>query len=76
MSRTRKNPKHIQPTILEVIKRNDGTFDILLNHRLDRKRIPERWLADEICVRFGFCGEEYDSILREIDQDGRSVRNF
>jgi len=57
------------------VKRDDGTFDRLLN-KLDRSRIPEAWLPEELCVRFGFCGEEYDSILREVAQNGKTTVVF
>ena len=50
----------------------DGTYDLFLNDGADRFAIPEKWLAEELCGRFGFCGEEYDSILRELNQTGRA----
>lgn len=62
--------------VLEVVKTDDETFDLFLNGKPDRRRIPERWLADEICVRFGFCGEEYASILRDVKQNGRAAVSF
>ena len=68
MSRTRKDSK--QNRVLQVVKRNDGTFDLFLNRKLDRRCIPETGLPEELCVRFGFCGEEYNSILREVNQTG------
>jgi hypothetical protein len=58
VSRTRKDANQTASTALEVVKREDGTFDLLLNRKLDRSRIPEAWLREELCVRFGFCGEE------------------
>lgn len=57
---------------MEVVKRNDGTFDLFLDTQPYRSRIPEEWLPEEVCVRFGFCGGEYDSILREVHQSGRA----
>jgi hypothetical protein len=57
-------------------QKNDGTFDLLLNGKLDRNNIPETWLPEQLCVRFGFCGEEYDSILREVNQNGRTTIVF
>lgn len=59
-----------------VVKRNDGTFDLFLNRELDHKNIQEAWLPEHLCVRFGFCGEEYDSILREVNQNGRATIVF
>jgi len=75
VSRTRKDSP-ITNTILELVKRDDGTFDLFLNRKLDRNRIPETWLPDELCVRFGFCCDEYDSILREVNQSGRATVEF
>jgi len=59
-------------TVLALIKRADGNFDILLNGTLHRGEIQEEWLPHELCVRFGFCSGEYDAILREAHQIGRS----
>ena len=71
MGRTEKDSPRSK-RFLEVVKRDDGTYDLFLNDAPDRSRIPERWLPDELCVRFGFCSEEYDSILREVDLNGRT----
>jgi hypothetical protein len=76
MSRTRKDSTQNESTVLEVVKRHDGKFDIFLNRKLDRSRILEEWLPEELCVRFGFCGEEYDSILSEVNKDGKTKRVF
>jgi hypothetical protein len=75
VSRTRKDSP-ITNNILEVVKRDDGTFDLFLNRKLDRNRIPEVWLPDELCVRFGYCGDEYESILSEVNQNGRATVEF
>lgn len=69
MGRTYKDARK-QNRVLEVVKRSDDTFDLFLNRRLDRGRIPETGLPEQRCVRFGFCGQEYDSILRELNQTG------
>ena len=61
---------------LEVVKMDDGTFDLFLNHTLDRRGITEQWLPEELCVRFGFCGEEYRSILCELKQKRRITLLF
>ena len=74
MSRTHKDAK--QNRVLEVVKRQDGTFDLFLNHKLDRGQIPQSGLSEELCVRFGFCGEEYESIVRELDRSGRKELFF
>jgi hypothetical protein len=65
-----------QNRVLEVVKKPDGTFDLFLNRGLDRHEVPEVGLPEELCVRFGFCGEEYDLILRELNQRGRKELFF
>jgi hypothetical protein len=74
VSRSRKDSK--QNRVLDVVKKPDGTFDLFLNRKPDRHDVPEAWLQEELCVRFGFCGEEYDSILRELNQHGRKELFF
>ena len=59
-----------------MVKRNDGTFDLFLNRALDRSRVPEVGLTEELCVRFGYCGEEYHTILREVSKSGRTTLRF
>jgi hypothetical protein len=78
MSRTRKDSsrKATRNRILEIVKRDDSTFDIFLVRALIHSQIPERWLPDELCGRFGFCGEECDAILRDINRNGRTTRQF
>jgi hypothetical protein len=63
----------MKDTVLEVIKREDGKFDLFLNRILDQGQQPESSLPAWLCVRFGFCGEEYDSILREVNLNGRTT---
>ena len=58
VSRTRKDSNQITKMVLELVKRDDGTFDLFLNGRLERSHVAEKWLPDELCVRFGFCGAE------------------
>ena len=72
MSRTRKDSK--RGTVIEIIKREDGTFDLFLNRRLDHQRIHEDGLMDVLCVRFGYCGDEFEAILDELVQKGRTER--
>jgi hypothetical protein len=76
MSRTQKDSNQPVNKVLELKKRADGTFDLFLNGKLDRSSIPQNWLEDELCVRYGFCGQEYDSILREANQRGVATVSF
>jgi hypothetical protein len=72
LGRTKKDSK--QGTVIEIIKREDGTFDLFLNRRLDHGRIHEDGLIDVLCVRFGYCGDEFQEILNELIQNGRTER--
>ena len=63
---------HRKKRFLEVVKRADGTYDLFLDDAPDHCAVPEKWLPEELCVRFGFCGEEYDTILRQVNQSGRT----
>lgn len=69
MSRTYKDAR--QNRVLEVIKNTDSTFDLFLNSALHRGKVPEATLSEELCVRFGFCGDEYQAIVRELNLRGR-----
>jgi len=57
-----------------VVKRDDGTFDLFLNQTLDRSAIPETWLPEELCLRFGFCGEEISRITGHLAPSSRHPR--
>jgi hypothetical protein len=71
VGRTYKGAK--QNRVLEVVKRQDGTFELFLNRRLPRGQVSEDGLPQELCVRFGFCGEEYNSFSgKSIRQAGKS----
>jgi hypothetical protein len=76
VSRTREDSNQTRDTILELVRTSDGTFDLFLDSKPDRSGIPEQDLNDELCVRFGFCGKEYDTILREAKQNGRGKVRF
>jgi len=78
VSRTQKDSAQVTKTntVLELVKRADGNFDLFLNGTLDCGDIQEEWLPEELCVRFGFCGGEYDAILLKVNESGRSVVAF
>jgi hypothetical protein len=72
MSRTLKDSKDsMRRSVIEVIKRPDGTFDLFRDRKLEREGIHEEWMVDVLCVRFGYCAEEYDAMLHELNQNGR-----
>ena len=73
MSRTRRDSSKNATTVLELVRMDDGTFDLFLNSRLERSRVSEASLSEEICFRFGFCGEENRSIFRAVQEHGRKT---
>lgn len=60
-------------TAIVVSRRNDGTFDLVVNEKLVRSSIPEIYLEEELSLRFGLCGEECASIVHEIERQGRTT---
>jgi hypothetical protein len=76
VSRPPKDSKAINSTVLEVVRKYDAGFDLSLNRTLNRNNVPEAWLRAELCERFGFWGEEQDSILREVNRNGRTTVVF
>lgn len=60
-----------KPNIWEVVKGDEGTFDILHKGELLRAKIPDKWLEDEL-ERYGFCGEEYLDIRRQLEKSGKA----
>jgi hypothetical protein len=59
----------------EVIKKDDGTYDILKDGTVIDAGIPERWLEDQL-VRYGFCGQEYADIRGKLDDSGTAQFEF
>lgn len=55
----------------EIIKNEEGTFDILQEGELLRRSIPARWLEDEL-AKYGLCGQEYRNIRQQLDETGRA----
>ena len=73
MGRTRKDSRW-QGTVIRVVKREDDTFDLILNRELSKEAIHRDGLEDILCVRFGYCQDEFAAILRELDENGRAER--
>jgi hypothetical protein len=73
MTRTRKDSNQATIPVVEVIKRPDGAFGLYLNRR---ERVTESGLRGELRVRFGYCGEECEHLLRELNQNGRAKLTF
>ena len=78
MSRTRKDSSQVSRVEVEVIKRSDKAFEIIVSRGRDRETldVDERGLSEVLCVRFGYCGAEYDAILRQLGLTERTVLRF
>ena len=75
MSRTRKDERHKKTVtiVLEVLKNHDGTYEVFSRGELVSSRVQERWLYEELCVGYGFCGDEYEDIIRQLNDSGRAT---
>ena len=58
--------------VLEVTKNPDETYDIVFNGERVGQAIERRWLNDELCGKHGFCGEELNEIVRQLDETGEA----
>jgi hypothetical protein len=52
----------MKQNVWEFLRKHDGTYAVSHGGNLLSDSIPEERLEHEICVRFGFCGQEYDDI--------------
>jgi len=57
--------------VWEIVKRQDGSFDLFHNSELSHSSTPERWLEDQL-AEHGICGDEYREVLRQIGELGRA----
>ena len=75
MSRTRKDERFKKTVriVLEVLKNDDGTYEVFSKGELARSRVSERWLNRELCGGFGFCGDEYEDIIRQLNDSGKAT---
>jgi len=73
MSRTSKDSRRQRDTVIEIVKVGVDSFDLLLNHELYRSSAPKAALPEWLCVRYGFCGDEYESILQTVECEGRKT---
>jgi len=60
-----------KPNVWEVVRRKEGTFDILHKGKLLRAEISDKWLEDEL-GRIGFCGQEYRDIRRQLEESDKA----
>ncbi len=57
--------------VWEIIRKQDGSFDIFHKGELLHGSIPDQWLENQL-GNYGFCGQEYKDIRYELDQFGRA----
>ncbi|HMF91803.1 MAG TPA: hypothetical protein VKL40_14250 [Candidatus Angelobacter sp.] len=57
----------------EFLRRENGTYAVIHNGKLLADSIPEEWREREFCLRFGFCGEEYQEIRRQLEQGDKFI---
>jgi hypothetical protein len=55
----------------EIVKNEDGTYDLFRRGKLLHGSIPERWLGEQL-GKYGFCGQEYADIRHQLDQAGKA----
>jgi hypothetical protein len=75
VGRTHKD-EHAKKTvsiILEVLKNTDNTYEVFYKGEHVLSRVQQRWLDQELCVRYGYCGDEFDSIIRQLNDSGRAT---
>lgn len=63
----------MKPNTWEFVRDGDGTYSVFHRGELLRQSIPERWFAEEICVKWGFCQPEATEIRRQIELRGRAT---
>lgn len=71
MSRTRKDSN--QNRVLELVKRDDGTFDLYLNRKLDRGRISGDDLSKELVSASNSVAMSTTRILCKVNQTGKKA---
>ena len=63
----------MKQNIWEFVKDEDGTYSVFHMSKLKKKRIPERWFQEQICVDYGFSSNEYTEIRRQIEEGGKAT---
>lgn len=72
MSNTYKDTARNTRRDIEVVLVKEG-FDVFVRGELRHSCISERTLVDVLCVGWGYCGPEFDEILREVRSNGRKT---
>lgn len=56
--------------VFEIVKNDEAKFDFFLNGQKAFAGIPEAYLAETLCTKWGFCGDELRAILKDLNQQG------
>jgi hypothetical protein len=57
--------------VWEIVKKEDGTFNLFHTGKLLHESIPEESLSDQL-GHYGLCGQEYHDIRYQLDLVGRA----
>ena len=60
-----------KPNIWNFLRKPDGTYAVSHNGKKLSDSILKKNLNDELCIRYGFCGHEYDAILGQLNRFGK-----
>ena len=61
----------MKQNIWEFLRESDGTYAVYHNGNLLSDSIPAKSLNDAVCVRYGFCGHEYEAICSQLNRSGK-----
>jgi hypothetical protein len=61
---------------LEVLRSVDGTHEVIFDGEIVGSMIPEQYLSEIVCARYGFCGKEFEELVNDLKNFGRVVRVF
>ena len=65
-----------KPNVWEFGRNENGSYAVFQNGKLLADAIPEERREDEFCIRFGFCGQEYEEIVRHLRHSGKCTLNL
>jgi hypothetical protein len=57
--------------VWEIVRKTDGTFEMFRKGELLHTSIPDGWLEAQL-GQYGFCGQEYEDIRRQLDECGKA----
>jgi hypothetical protein len=63
-----RNQKQHKASPARFISRRNATWRVRL---LLKNNIPEQWFYEQICVDYGFCGDESNEVRRQIEESGK-----